>query len=894
MKKIMSFCLILTFAWTAFLIAEEFYFSDDFVIYTNPKIGIVNASHVNTRKDPEISAPVVQVIKNKGTIVKVLARNEDWYKIDVEGVEAWIFGTYVSMNLEEMESEDEDEESQHVSNIQTRIILKPKKYKKNIVFETIKKGNIVGTNVNMRESASKDAKILLNIIQQKTHASLIEWHNGWYKVKLNSGEEGWIHESLIIEDNEPALKQPDIVTSTSTSNLNPIGSAIEKIKKLVSLTEVIGIVNKININLRKRPGLESEVVGKVQETNAHVKILKWLKGWFFIEINTKRAWIYGKFINFEKSSDSPLKSRLIGKHNAKSPINLRKAPDPESEKLDLLTKNDGPVEVLDFHDGWFQIKKDNKKVWISGYYLYVENEKIKESSPQEPEPDREEITPQEPESIIKEIEKPVPEKEEIEPIEIPKIITMRYKPEVIFNNAGVNAYNNGFYNKALSEFKNALMKQPDNPKYCHYIGKSYLKLKDYKNAKDYLNKAYQIKPNEDLLFDIAFVNYKTGDFKKSAELFEKYIQSNPDDATANYLAGISFFKEKQYEKALPYFQKASEIDPKAKLNSIYHAGLCYEKTGQKKLAYEKFRYVKDNDKGNDFPFIKEQTPKAKSFSIYSEIGYEFNDNVPVQPDDLDLYDKHFLEYEDEDDHALYCFLSGKYKIVNKKKFQLGIGYDHYQSFYSDLSDYDLTGSIFNLFLKFRIEKLSLNLDYKPSFYWLDSEKYLMQHSVSPGIQLNFNKYFSSRLSYSFHSNNYDINEDRDGNSNDVFLDMFYSFDKNIGTLFGGIGFGNNSSDHPDYEYDRIKLRLGLYLKMALGFDTKLNMEYYENNYDNIDSIYPIKREDSKLFTSLALSKKIFYDWMKLKLEYNYTDNDSNIKDFKYRKNVIGLSFIIEK
>jgi hypothetical protein len=51
----------------------------------------------------------------------------------------------------------------------------------------------------------------------------------------------------------------------------------------------------------------------------------------------------------------------------------------------------------------------------------------------------------------------------------------------------------------------------------------------------------------------------------------------------------------------------------------------------------------------------------------------------------------------------------------------------------------------------------------------------------------------------------------------------------------------------------------------------------------------VERSDDKYYFSVSLSRKIIYDWLSLTLEYAYTQNDSNIDDFSYKKNTGSLA-----
>ena len=67
---------------------------------SSPQTGIVNAESVNIRQGPGLNTKVVGRVMNKGTTIKVLGREGDWIKIDVEGSQGWIYSKYIVVKEE--------------------------------------------------------------------------------------------------------------------------------------------------------------------------------------------------------------------------------------------------------------------------------------------------------------------------------------------------------------------------------------------------------------------------------------------------------------------------------------------------------------------------------------------------------------------------------------------------------------------------------------------------------------------------------------------------------------------------------------------------------------------------------------------------------------------------
>ena len=456
---------------------------------------------------------------------------------------------------------------------------------------------------------------------------------------------------------------------------------------------------------------------------------------------------------------------------------------------------------------------------------------------------------------------------------------------------GVFAYEDGDYKGAEENLLKALEFAPNNPFYSHFLGKIYLKMERYEEAMTCFNKTRELNPDmPGLKYDTAFLYYNISSYADAADLFAEVVKLNPSNVLACYYAGISFYKQNHHKKALDYFITASEKSPAIKANGYYYAGICYRKTGKIEKAVEKFEYVRDNadssllrnNADKWLQAIEKQKAALKPYSLYLKVGYQYDDNVRLEPLDEDLY-------TDESDNATVVVFSGRYNVVNQPDYKIGVGYNHFQTWYDSLKEFDLVGSTGNFYTKYRLDKFTLGFSYLPSYYWLDDKSYLMRHQLKPEVIWKVNDNLSSRFSYSYYRNNYIQNNDRDGHTHEGFLDLYYSIKDQKGLLFAGFGYEANTASDADQYYGRWKTKLGLSVKLPWELNLGLTGKYYYKEYDNVDSGFGVTRKDDKYYAAVSLSRKLFYDWMCIVGEYNYTRNDSNISDYDYKRNVTTLS-----
>jgi len=460
---------------------------------------------------------------------------------------------------------------------------------------------------------------------------------------------------------------------------------------------------------------------------------------------------------------------------------------------------------------------------------------------------------------------------------------------------GVFALDEGNYVAAEEHFKKAIQAEPDNPYYHHLLGKTYLDSKRPKEALGPLETAWKLDPDiSGLQFDMAMANYESENYSRAEELFADLIDQDQRDVLARYYLGMSLFKQDNYGRALPPLLQAGEENESIRDNSYYFAGISHYKYGESDKALDKLDYVETRATSEKLrqsarqwqEVIRTQQAQSSPLNIYLKLAVEYDDNVRLDPVNEDLF-------ADEGDMAVTAYFSWKYKFVNTLNRKIGIGYSHYQIFYQDLSEFDLTAAMPSLFYQERLNpEWYVSFNFLPSYYWVDNKDYLRRNQLSPTVLYRFNQTRGLRFSYDFIDDEYATDKDRSGEGHQFKFD-FISTLLSKGDITVGVIYAVQGAKHPDYEYDL--LRTHVEFSHAMPRDWKLAVKgiWYRKDYDNIDSVHNRRREDDKYSIGLELSRPIFYKWLMLQGEYYYTRNDSNIDFYSYKKNVAGLSLITQ-
>ena len=445
---------------------------------------------------------------------------------------------------------------------------------------------------------------------------------------------------------------------------------------------------------------------------------------------------------------------------------------------------------------------------------------------------------------------------------------------------GVFAFEDGDYRTAENHLTQSLAHDNGNAYTNYYLGKVYLQKGDFSRAAVYFDKAMNLEKNlPDLAYHWAYVNYQLKNFAVAEGLFEALIQSQPDNVMAYYYAGLAMYKQDKFQPALGHLSRAAQMDTPARYNADYHAALCDLRLKNVDSARERLTRVKENAAESELrqaaagllEKIAQQDPAARRYALVAKAGWEYDDNEVLEPIDNDEF------YADEEDHIFSLLLSASYDFIRTDNFILGAGYSHYVTKHDEFEEFDLTGSLFDLYARFRLQDYFLTLSYNPDYYWLDSESYLCRHEFRTTVSREFGA-FLTELAYNHQRDNNLYDSDRDGSSNEAFLRCQYALPDDAGSLRAGIGYEVSSADHRDYDYDMITTEVAATFNLPWGIALGLSGECEMQDYDHVDSSYGRRRDDTRYIANALLSRDIIKDVIAAHLGYEYTKNNSNIDD----------------
>ena len=159
-----------------------------------------------------------------------------------------------------------------------------------------------------------------------------------------------------------------------------------------------------------------------------------------------------------------------------------------------------------------------------------------------------------------------------------------------YNDLGVIYFDNVIDdNKAIEYYKKAIELNPQSHTYLNNLGLVYEALKDFPNAQFYFEKAIEVNPTAEnnLLYRLAYVYARMGNVEATENIMKNLSKEDQKAECYNCL-GIYFYEQKDYEKAIEYYQNALKIN----VLPVYFDNLglayeCVEKWQEAATMYEK-------------------------------------------------------------------------------------------------------------------------------------------------------------------------------------------------------------------------------------------------------------------------------------------------------------------
>jgi tetratricopeptide (TPR) repeat protein len=460
---------------------------------------------------------------------------------------------------------------------------------------------------------------------------------------------------------------------------------------------------------------------------------------------------------------------------------------------------------------------------------------------------------------------------------------------------GVFAFGEKDYQSAIDSFKRALMYQPDNPYYIHFLGKSYLESGLYSKALKAFQQAKQINPYlHELDNDTALLYFKLKQYDKAARLFIEIIQNDPlnENIAAHYFAGLSLYYEKQYQKAIPYLKYVSEKNDDLMENCLFHISICLYRMDQKDKAIQSFKRLASKGLSLEIKKMSQKWLKAiQERNMYNP--YKLLAKISFQCDDNAGFVAPYLKTSNDDDMLLNVYVNGKYRLIRSSKYEIGTGYKHLQTIHQDLTEFDITGSTINLYGKYKYDQTILGISYRPAYYWLNHERFMVKHRFTPQVTWKVSEIYALRMSYTYANNHYYEDATQNGHSHILSWMNTIKIKPYHCTVFITTTAEENHAAGRNKQYEQFRGNFGVKISLPNNTLFKINSKFQAYRHAHMDMALQKKRKDHTSSLGFELSHPLYNRTLWAGIGYYYSHNNSNMDYYDYRKNVISLIWTLK-
>ena len=200
--------------------------------------------------------------------------------------------------------------------------------------------------LNIRENPESGEKVVGKLLDGSA-CEILESLDGWYKI-ISGGIEGYISSDYVLTGDEAKEAAQTLVLDRALVTTN-------------------------NLNIRKEPSTESDIVGKCLEGEKY-EILSEVDGWYEIPNGFISAEYAEKEFSFNEARALDLRAMVLdyynkpGVSNVTNYLNIRQKPGLEEKVIGKLPSHAG-CEILEELDGWYKIRSGNITGYVSSDYI---------------------------------------------------------------------------------------------------------------------------------------------------------------------------------------------------------------------------------------------------------------------------------------------------------------------------------------------------------------------------------------------------------------------------------------------------------------------------------------------------------------------------------------------
>ncbi len=440
-----------------------------------------------------------------------------------------------------------------------------------------------------------------------------------------------------------------------------------------------------------------------------------------------------------------------------------------------------------------------------------------------------------------------------------------------------------------------------------------LKDKKFTQASSLFLQASDLSPHSELVYRHYGVSlHRAGQFELSNVVLALVATDTEAAALVWFYQGLNHFKLKQWESAIVFFKKVTEVKESAhRVKASFYLGMAQQAIGEYDLARNSFQYVLDHSKDPEMDLWAEKyindglrkkklkESRKKRFSYQGVLGLIYDSNIVLATD------IQTNQATDQEGVRLLSSNTFKYDVYKGEVDQVGLRAQAslLQSQKTDLSASPALEAadpwVFSLDVPWvhqgRWGSKSYSIEFAPKYevVTMDLDNTVRKDIIHSSI-INVNNKLVISKDWIGLMNIQLRNDDANGASGTITddADAFKSM-VTLGSLFvlnkereryfiPSLNYSVNDAKGADFKYKRVDLNL-LYTQAL--FDKLVwnnSLGFYQADYGSI-------RKDDNLSVGTGVSYKMGVH-TKLNFQLSYQNNDSNTNPYEKYQGILTLGF----
>ena len=492
---------------------------------------------------------------------------------------------------------------------------------------------------------------------------------------------------------------------------------------------------------------------------------------------------------------------------------------------------------------------------------------------------------------------------------------------------GLLLYSRGQLERAEANFRALVEEDPADAEAHYYLGLAQLDQNKPREAVESFNQSLRLDPTPDEVRAAraaALIRVKRFD---EAEEDIAVLEADPRwEGLVHYLRGHLNYSKGNLDAAAREFAAARASGQAEATPAGLYEGLTYLRMKELVRARRSFREASVSAEGDPAvtaaareldTTLARYGQEERRLDAQLSLGYEWDSNVIQLGSDAPLP----TGITGEEDSRFVVQPRVRYSVFRKGKWDIGAEASGYYSFHDDLNDFDIASYQAGPFANYRISKnVFASARYGANYTELGYEPFLIRHLVTPTLTVIQPDFGYTSAYYQYQTREFQEPVfldpfDRDGNVHRVGVlqgislpPLFRDADKS--TLELSYRFERQNTQGNDFDGNFHTVGAVYYVPLPvwnLKVDAGVGLTY--EGYDNPNSLendpFEIEdvddeREDLELNLSAGVTKK-FNDWLSFRVDYTFTDNNSNIKQralsgetspYDFDRHVVGARLIL--